>query len=148
MAKSFERCDVTWLWRVITDESCRRRISPGSWSSDSESPEIVFKIWSWFVTCLLKPISPTLYEQLLHAQIPKVQKTLMIRLSFCAFEIFVYKSCCKTLMNKLTPAVNYTNVLCAAFVCADPKSAKRHWWLELFGSTWVTACKILVKLTP
>jgi len=44
---------------------------------------------------------------------------------------------------KLTPGVNYTNIFRAAFACADPKRAKRHWWLDchyaLLGSAFVKA---------
>ncbi len=40
-----------------------------------------------------------------------------------------------------------------SFTHADPKNAKRHWWLDclfaLLGSVCVkAACKMLVKLTP
>ncbi len=41
------------------------------------------------------------------------------------------------LWSKKTTGVDYTDVLRAAFTCADPKSAKRYWWLDclfvLFG---------------
>jgi hypothetical protein len=34
------------------------------------------------------------------------------------------------MLMKLTPWVNFTNVLRAAFTFADHKSTKRHWWLD------------------
>ncbi len=51
------------------------------------------------------------------------------------------------------PGVNFTNILLAAFLCADPKSAKRHWWpnclFALLGSAQSkAACKTLIKFTP
>jgi len=44
-----------------------------------------------------------------------------------------------------TPGFNFTNVLWAAFTCADPKIAKRHWWLDclftLLGSAHIKAAR-------
>ncbi len=47
---------------------------------------------------------------------------------------------------KSTPGADFTNILQAAFMHGDPKSAKRHWWLDclfaLLGSECVKAsCK-------
>ncbi len=55
--------------------------------------------------------------------------------------------------KKATSEVNFTNILCAAFTRADPKSAKRHsshqYLFVLLGSWHVKAYhKTLVKLTP
>jgi len=49
--------------------------------------------------------------------------------------------------------VNFTNILCKAFMCPDPKSTKRTDDLNvifaLFGSALLKAVhKMLVKLTP
>jgi len=49
--------------------------------------------------------------------------------------------------------VDFTNVLWAAFTRIDPKSAKRHWWLDCFFALLEYACvnashKTLVKFTP
>jgi hypothetical protein len=54
---------------------------------------------------------------------------------------------------KLTPRVNFTNILHKAFALKDPKSTKRHWLLyclfALLGSSRVKAAhRMLVKLTP
>ncbi len=55
---------------------------------------------------------------------------------------------------KLTPVVDFTNILRAAFMLADPKSAKNTvkqsvFFLALLGSACVKAGNImLVKLTP
>jgi len=44
-------------------------------------------------------------------------------------------------MIKLKPRIDFRNVLQAAFACVDPKSTKRHWWLDclftLLGSEQV-----------
>ncbi len=70
----------------------------------------------------------------------------------------------KTLM-KLTPGVNFTNVLCTASTCADPINEKKYSkvvrsqkrrktnglaaFFALLGSACVkTACKMFVKLAP
>ncbi len=50
----------------------------------------------------------------------------------------------RKMLMKLTPGVNYINVLRAAFACTDPKRAKRHWWLDchyavILGSAFVKA---------
>jgi len=61
---------------------------------------------------------------------------------------------CSFLMQSLnsfeleTSRVNFTNVLQAAFRFADPKSEKRHWWLDcLFALLEKAARKMLVKST-
>ncbi len=54
---------------------------------------------------------------------------------------------------KLATGVNFTNILCAAFIHEDPKCAKKtdnlYVIFALLGSAWVNAaCKMLVKSTP
>jgi len=67
----------------------------------------------------------------------------------CSYE----KCACKTLM-KLTPGVNFINILRAAFAPVDPKSVKRYWQLDwiltLLEATGVKAVRknMLVKSTP
>jgi len=53
----------------------------------------------------------------------------------------------------MSSRVNFTNILRAAFMHTDPKSAKRQssheYFSVLIGSAWVKAArKVLVKLTP
>ena len=53
----------------------------------------------------------------------------------------------------LSPGVNFTNILLAAFMRADPKSAKKTVklsnFIALLGSACAkVACRMLVKLTP
>jgi len=65
------------------------------------------------------------YEQLLRTQIPKAQK----RQSSCQFFVLSGSESQKAAHNmlmKLTPGVNFINILQTAFTLADPKSAKRH----------------------
>ncbi len=55
--------------------------------------------------------------------------------------------------SQVIARVNFSKVLCAAFTCKNPKSAKiqsSHWRLFVpLGSAGVkVACKMLVKLTP
>ncbi len=38
----------------------------------------------------------------------------------------LYKKVAYKMLMKLTPGVNFINVLCTAFTCADPKSVKRY----------------------
>jgi len=57
------------------------------------------------------------------------------------------------MLVKLTPGVDFTNILCTAFTCADPKSAKKDCQLDclfaLLGSGSIKAArKMLYKLTP
>ena len=75
-------------------------------------------------------ISPTFYEQLLHAQTPKAQK---IQSSPCWFLFALLGSTnvqavCKMLV-RLTPGVKFIIILCEAFAQVDPKSVKRYWQL-------------------
>jgi len=56
------------------------------------------------------------------------------------------------MLVKLTTSVNFINVICAAFMPADPKSVKRYWLLNwiftLLGSEGVKAAhRTLAKLT-
>jgi len=51
------------------------------------------------------------------------------------------------MLVKLTTGtgVDFINILHTAFTCADPKSAKRHWWLDcifaLLGSWQIKAAR-------
>jgi len=65
-------------------------------------------------------ISPTFYVQILRSYVVSAAfSNYVLALAKNSFE----KRMCKTLM-KLTHGVDFTNILQAAFVCADPKSAK------------------------
>jgi len=73
----------------------------------------------------------------------------LLRLTHCT-SVFVTST---KELAKLTPAVNFINILRAAFMCTDPKSAKRTDDLivifVLSGSACVKAvCKMLLKSTP
>ncbi len=51
------------------------------------------------------------------------------------------------------PGINFTNILCVAFMCADPKSAKIHTGnlccFALLESAHVKAdCKLIVDIDP
>ena len=57
------------------------------------------------------------------------------------------------MLVKLTPGVNFTNVLRATFMCADPKSAKKtvksKQLFALSGSASVkAACKHIDEIDP
>jgi len=57
------------------------------------------------------------------------------------------------MLMKLTPGLNFINVLHTAFTPADPKGVKSYWWLTVFftlsGSTCLKAGrKLLLKFTP
>jgi len=100
---------------------------------------------------LQRLISPTcLHEAFTHKE-PKIAKRqpshqcLLVLL-----ESAIEKVTCKKLM-KLTPGEDFTNILCAAFMCKEPKSAKNSHLclLALLGSACpIAACNKLVKLTP
>ena len=95
--------------------------------------------------------------------LPGVNFINIIRTNFlyeCRFSSYVLallknsyeKRACITLM-KLTAGVNFINILRLAFMCADPKSAKKIDNLTVFfvlsGSARVKATQImLMKLTP
>jgi len=71
-------------------------------------------------------ISPTFYLQLLRQHIPKEQKRLSSHQ--CLFALLgsaSAKAVCKTLV-KLTPGVDLTHTLSAAFMPADPKRTKKN----------------------
>jgi len=55
--------------------------------------------------------------------------------------------------NSLSSGVDFTNILRKAFTLADPKSAKRYWWLDclfrLLGSAHIKAAhKHVGKIDP
>ena len=87
-------------WRDA-DLSKKKKISKKSWESES-----FFVHFFHFTSCMtwgpnilmgerggLGSISPTFYEQLLRAQIPKVHKDSQVKQLFCAFGICERKSC-------------------------------------------------------
>jgi len=62
------------------------------------------------------------------------------------------KSAHKMLL-KLSPGLNFINILCTAFTRGDPKSVERYWWLDwvltLWGAMGIKAAhKMLLKLSP
>jgi len=59
----------------------------------------------------------------------KSKKIDNLTVIFFEFGICVHKSCSESI-DKFSPGVNVINVLQAASMCADPKSVKRHWWLN------------------
>jgi len=54
-------------------------------------------------------------------------KTVKLLIFFTLSESASVKDVSKTLV-KLTPGLNFINVLRTAFTLVDPKSVKRHWW--------------------
>jgi len=59
-------------------------------------------------------ISPTFYEQLLHTKISKAQSQSAIREK--VQNLLSYKKRARKMLVKLTPGVNVTNILQAAFL--------------------------------
>ncbi len=71
-------------------------------------------------------ISSTFYEQLfLPELIPKAQKDTDDLNVLCFWELHSLKLCVNMWLKSI-PGADFTNILQAAFTCADPKSAKRH----------------------
>ena len=59
----------------------------------------------------------------------------------------------KSTKSLVAPGVNFTNILCAAFTHADPKSAKKTSQLKqlfaLLGSAGIkAACKLVDEIDP
>jgi hypothetical protein len=77
--------------------------------------------------------SPTFYEQLLRMQIPKAQKRTS---SFFGLMGSAGAKAAHRILMKLTPGVDFINISCTAFMCADPKSAKNR-VKSLFGAFWI-----------
>jgi len=59
------------------------------------------------------------------------------------FAIFWHQNIGKKVLSKmlmkLTPGVNFTNILWAALAHIDPKSEKIHWWLDYLSAPWGSA---------
>jgi len=82
-------------------------------------------------------ISPTFYAQLLQKQ----KKTDGLTVFLALLGSVHVKAARKMLMN-LTPGVNYTNFLQAAFMNADPKSTKKTNDLTVFFCAFaICVCK-------
>ncbi len=60
----------------------------------------------------------------------------------------LYKKFVREMLMKLTPGVDFTNILCAAFRHTDPKSAKKTDSLTVFFALLGSALKMLVILPP
>jgi hypothetical protein len=73
-------------------------------------------------------ISPTFYSKLLLAQIPKIQKdTNNLAVFLCFWDLLESRAkALRETLAKLTPGLNFINVLRTAFTLADPKSVKRY----------------------
>jgi hypothetical protein len=74
-------------------------------------------------------ISPELYERFfrtIYNCATFSSYILALAKDFGAKNMLSYKKCAHKMLMKLTPGVDFTNVLQAAFTLADPKSAKRH----------------------
>jgi len=117
------------------------RLAPGSRSQ--KNPQHFF----WH----LGSISSMFYVQLLRGLIPKCKKSVKLSIFFTLLGSTRVKAAHKALV-KLTPRLNFINVLWVAFACPDPKSIKKTAKLSIFytllGSTSVKAArKMLVKLT-
>jgi len=87
------------------------------------------------------------YEQLFCVQIPKAQKDYQLDCIFYAFESALVKAAHK-MLGKLTPGVNFINILQAAFVSTDPQSIKKTDNLTVFFTLLGSALqvqKLLVK---
>jgi len=70
-------------------------------------------------------ISSTFFKQLLHSQIPKLQKNkVKLSVFFLVSGYLCTKAACKMLM-KLTTGINFINILQAAFTIPDPERAKK-----------------------
>jgi len=74
------------------------------------------------------------YNQLLHTQIPKAYHLAVF---FALLGSAHVKAACKMLI-KLTPGLNFINVLLTAFTLVDPKSVKRYWQLDWVLMLWGT----------
>jgi len=96
-------------------------------------------------------ISSMFYVQLLRAQILK-KHTDDLTVFFTLLGSTSVKASRKMLV-KLTPGVNFINVLRTAFTLVGPKSVKRYWQLDwvltLWGTTGVKAVhRTLMKSSP
>ena len=101
-------------------------------------------------------ISPMFYMQLLCTQISKAQRNTANLTVFFALLGSVRVQNSHKHVDEIDPGsiiywhkiilynVNFTTVLQAAFICADPKCPKRHWWLDclfvLLGSSRASKC--------
>jgi hypothetical protein len=76
----------------------------------------------------LGSISPTFYALIFHTKVHSKPNSKQ-RKNFCT-------KCAHKMLMKLTQGVNFTNILCAAFIHADPKCAKKSNDLTVFLSFW------------
>jgi len=64
--------------------------------------------------------------QLLRAQIPKVQKQTVMLAVLLPLLGYVGPKAASRMLMKMTPGVDFTHFLRAAFTSPDPRSTKRH----------------------
>jgi len=80
----------------------------------------------------LGSISPTFYTQLLPTQILEVQKSLSSHQWLFELLGSVHVKAARKMLVKSTPAVNFINILKAAFTSADPEGTKNSQAVSLF----------------
>ncbi len=98
-------------------------------------------------------ISSTFYVQLWCTQIPNARKKQSSQQCCLALWEPTGVKAVRWPLMKLSPGVNFINVLQTAFLCTDPKSAKKNDNLTVFfvllGSGHVKAAsRMLMKVTP
>jgi len=84
--------------------------------------------------------------------LPKKSQSRTINKENCR-KTLSYKKATRKMLVKLTPGVNLISILLEAFICADPKSAKRQSSCQCLFALWgfssvIATRKMLVKLTP
>jgi len=84
--------------------------------------------------------------------LPKKSQSQTINKENCR-KTLSYKKATRKMLVKLTPGVNLISILLEAFICADPKSAKRQSSCQCLFALWgfssvIATRKMLVKLTP
>ncbi len=89
-----------------------------------------------------KTTSSAFYEQRLsqYSFAKKLQSQTIIREGLC--KDLSYKKDERKMLMKLTPGLNFINVLHIAFTLVDPRSIKRYWWLNcIFYAFVIYECK-------
>ncbi len=92
-----------------------------------------------------------LWASFIHTYLKSVKKWWFDCL-FVLLEFSSVKAVRKMLM-KVTPGLNFINVLCSAFMLADPESVKIYLWFNCIFTLLEFLCvkavrKMLMKLTP
>jgi len=110
-----------WNENLIADEVVDRHVESRSEEERGGKPGVNFINVKWAPFSYKCHFGSFFYIHVTRKKLPKWRS---------------YEKLAHLTLMKLMTCVNFTNISQAAFACPNPKSAKRHWWLDCLMCFW------------